>query len=81
MHAFWSRDLQMYVNAPSYIYVSKVATLHWTFIESLSFADDYYDTEDPSVNLHEFIVNSMQVCAVFDAYMSSTNSILQLFYV
>lgn len=22
--------------------------------------DDYYDTEDPSVNLHEFIVNSMQ---------------------
>lgn len=25
------------------------------------FADDYYDTEDPSVNLHEFIVNSMQV--------------------
>ena len=26
------------------------------------YADDYYDTEDPSVNLHEFIVNSMQVC-------------------
>ena len=24
--------------------------------------DDYYDTEDPSVNLQEFIVNSMQVC-------------------
>ena len=23
-------------------------------------ADDYYDTEDPSVNLHEFIVNSLQ---------------------
>ena len=22
--------------------------------------DDYYDTEDPSVNLHEFIVNSLQ---------------------
>ena len=22
--------------------------------------DDYYDTEDPSVNLHEFIINSMQ---------------------
>ena len=29
------------------------------------FADDYYDTEDPSVNLHEFIVNSMQVCVIF----------------
>jgi hypothetical protein len=26
--------------------------------------DDYYDTEDPSVNLQEFIVNSMQVCGV-----------------
>lgn len=24
-------------------------------------SDDYYDTEDPSVNLHEFIINSMQV--------------------
>ena len=23
--------------------------------------DDYFDTEDPSVNLHEFIINSMQV--------------------
>ncbi len=23
--------------------------------------DDYYDTEDPSVNLQDFIVNSMQV--------------------
>lgn len=27
----------------------------------LTNSDDYYDTEDPSVNLHEFIVNSMQV--------------------
>lgn len=26
-----------------------------------SSSDDYFDTEDPSVNLHEFIVNSMQV--------------------
>ena len=23
-------------------------------------SDDYYDTEDPSVNLHEFIINSLQ---------------------
>jgi len=28
--------------------------------------DDYYDTEDPSVNLQDFIVNSMQV---FVGYM------------
>ena len=24
------------------------------------FVDGYFDSEDPSVNLHEFIVNSMQ---------------------
>lgn len=34
-------------------------------ISSASFLpDDYYDTEDPSVNLQEFIVNSMQVSVV-----------------
>lgn len=27
-------------------------------------SDDYYDTEDPSVNLQDFIVNSMQVLAI-----------------
>ena len=26
----------------------------------MSPADDYYDTEDPSVNLHDFLVNSLQ---------------------
>ena len=35
----------------------------WKCVESFN-ADDYYDTEDPSVNLQEFIVNSMQVNGV-----------------
>ena len=34
------------------------------------YTDDYYDTEDPSVNLHEFIVNSMQVCTTDVQYFS-----------
>lgn len=31
-------------------------------LDLCSTVDDFYDTEDPSVNLQEFIVNSMQVC-------------------
>lgn len=30
------------------------------FLSVSSFLDEYYDTEDPSVNLHEFIINSLQ---------------------
>lgn len=36
----------------------QVAQLHVSATRATR--DDYYDTEDPSVNLHEFIINSMQ---------------------
>ena len=54
-----------------YVHVHVAINLLVLFYNNLSGAtfviDDYYDTEDPSVNLHEFIVNSMQVrtCTVY----------------
>ena len=43
---------------------------HLSHVVAVCLLDDYFDTEDPSVNLHEFIVNSMQVCALKSLLLS-----------